>query len=112
MHTIVRASCPECGDIEMGTSDLELRLCSAPQASIYLFTCPRCEEIVVKPASDERIVTLLSSVGVPTVHWDLPAELDEPHEGPEFTVDDLLDLHLMLERTDWFDRLQRIPTGS
>jgi len=110
METIVRATCPRCGDVEMAPYHLQLRVCSKSEASTYLFTCPRCEEITIKPASDDRIVTLLTSVGVPTVHWDLPAELDESHDGPALTIDDLIDLHFALERPDWAELLS--PANS
>ena len=33
------------------------------------------------------------------------AELLEAHAGPTLTYDDLLDLHLLLERPDWWSRL-------
>jgi hypothetical protein len=101
MHSIVQATCQRCGDVELAPCDLQLRVCSTPDASIYVFTCPRCEQIVVKPASDGRIVTLLQSVGVQTYYWDLPAELDEAKDGPPLTVDDLIDFHFALERPDW-----------
>ena len=101
METIVKATCPSCGDVELTPADLELRVCSTPVASTYHFTCTRCESVIVKPAADPRIVTLLASVGVPTVHWDLPAELLEAHEGPALTLDDLIDLRLALESENW-----------
>jgi hypothetical protein len=82
-----------------------LRVCSIADASTYHFICPRCEKIVVKPAADGRVVTLLQSVGVPTVSWELPAELYETHEGPPLTIDDLIDLRLLLDRPDWADQL-------
>ncbi len=105
MDAIVKATCPLCGDVDLAPADLELRICSVPEASTYNFTCPRCLEIVVKPASDGRIVTLLNSVGVPTVFWNLPSELREPHDGPPITIDDLIDLRLLLDRPDWAAQL-------
>jgi len=105
VEAIVMATCPRCGDVEMAPRDLALRVCSFNAASTYHFSCPRCEEIVVKPAADAGVVTMLSSVGVPTVRWDLPAELDEIHDGPPITIDDLIDLRLLLDRPDWAKRL-------
>ncbi|TMK17845.1 MAG: hypothetical protein E6G68_08220 [Actinobacteria bacterium] len=105
VETVVKATCNRCGEVELTPQDLQLRVCSTPEASIYHFHCPRCETIVVKPAADGRIVTLLTSVGVPTSHWDLPAELHEAHDGPPLTVDDLIDLHFALERPDWAELL-------
>lgn len=101
MQTIVKATCPRCGDIELTPPDLELRICSSPIASTYVFTCTECEQVIVKPASDGRIITLLTSVGVPTVRWELPAELFETHDGLPLTLDDLIDLRLALDSPDW-----------
>ncbi len=101
MQTIVKATCPTCGDIELAPPDLELRICSAPAASTYVFTCTVCVKVIAKSACDGRIVTLLTSVGVPTVHWELPAELTETHDGPPLTLDDLIDLRLALESPQW-----------
>jgi predicted RNA-binding Zn-ribbon protein involved in translation (DUF1610 family) len=105
VNAIVKATCPRCGDVELQPMDLQLRVCSMAVASTYHFTCPRCEEIIVKPAADGRVVTLLQSVGVPTVVWELPAELSETHEGPPLTMDDLIDLHLLLDSANWAERL-------
>jgi uncharacterized C2H2 Zn-finger protein len=112
VDAIVKATCPRCGDVELKPEELGLRVCSAADASTYYFTCPRCAQVVSKTASDGRVVTLLQSVGVPTVYWDLPAELDELHDGPALTRDDLLDLHMILGEADWFDRLVRVSTRS
>ena len=101
VETVVKATCATCGEVELAPDQLQLRVCSTPEASVYHFTCPTCCTIVVKSASDGRIVTLLTSVGVPTTMWDLPAELDEVHDGPPLTIDDLIDLHFALERPDW-----------
>ena len=72
-------------------------------ASFYAFTCPTCTLTIRKPA-DERIVRLLLSGGVEP----LPAGSPEPHPcpgAPRFTPDDLLDLHALLHRDDWFSQL-------
>lgn len=106
MEAIVKATCPRCGDVELAPLELGLYVCSTLDASSYHFTCPGCDEIVVKSAADHRIVTLLSSVGVPVTQWDLPAELDEVHAGPPLTLDDLIDLHALLARPDWADELR------
>ena len=105
VDAIVKATCPQCGDVELEPADLVLRICSIADACTYHFSCPRCEKIVVKPAADGRVVTLLQSVGVPTVSWELPAELSETHEGPPLTIDDLIDLRLLLDRPDWAEQL-------
>jgi hypothetical protein len=101
METIVKATCPACGDVELAPEELKLRVCSMPDASTYHFVCTNCRQIVVKSAADERVVQLLSSVGVPVVNWDLPAELSERHDGEPITLDELIDLHELLDRPDW-----------
>jgi phage FluMu protein Com len=108
--TIVKATCPRCGDVELTPADIQLRICSVADASTYHFTCRRCDKVVAKPAADERIVMLLTSVGVPTVEWHLPAELDEVHDGPPISIDDLIDLRLLLDRPDWADQLAASAT--
>ncbi|MEX2554491.1 MAG: hypothetical protein WEB06_02540 [Actinomycetota bacterium] len=111
MDTIVKTTCGRCGDIELAPSQLELRICSTPDRSVYAFTCPSCATSVIKPAADPRIITLLRSVGVQSVGWVIPAEVDEPREGPTLTSDDLIDLMLSLEEPDWFDRLAAQSTS-
>lgn len=110
--TIVKTTCGRCGDVELSPAQLELRVCSMPERSVYAFTCPSCRSEIVKPAADPRVVQLLSSVGVPKVGWVIPKEVLERPEGPALTSDDLLDLHLLLDRNDWFDQLLRAPAHS
>jgi hypothetical protein len=111
VDTIVKTTCERCGDIELTPSELELRICSTPDRSVYAFTCPSCATSVIKPAADPRIITLLRSVGVQSVGWVIPAEFDEPREGPAITSDDLIDLMLLLDEPDWFDRLTAQSTS-
>jgi predicted RNA-binding Zn-ribbon protein involved in translation (DUF1610 family) len=110
--TIVKTTCGHCGDVELSPAQLELRICTLPERSVYAFTCPTCETEIVKPAADTRVVRLLTSVGVPTVGWGIPKEALERPDGPPLTNDDLLDLHLLLDRNDWFDQLLRAPAHS
>ncbi len=57
---------------------------------------------VAKDAS-RRIVDLLVGSGVRMQVWRLPAELNESHQGPTLTPDDLLDFHLLLQTDAWFE---------
>ena len=107
--TTIRATCPTCGEVELTPDDIELRVCTFAPASYYQFACPLCSEAVQKPA-DDRVVQLLISGGVSATVWELPEEVREDHSGPPLTVDDLLDLHLLLARPDWFDQLLRVST--
>lgn len=98
----IRASCADCGDVELTTRDVHVRVCEADNSGSYSFRCPRCHMAVVKPA-EPRIVDLLVASGVPMSMWKLPAELAEPRSGAPITHDDLLDFHELLHRDDrWF----------
>jgi hypothetical protein len=110
--TRIRATCPNCGEIDLESSDVTLRRSLAADGRVlddssYRFRCPGCADLVEKPA-DERVVDLLLTGGVPVedVGPALRALHPEmPDDGPAFTRDDLLDLHLALADPRWFDRL-------
>lgn len=108
--TRVEATCPTCGTVECTVADLELGVCSFRPASFYAFECPSCESWIHKPA-DARVIEILVAEGVRPYHFDLPSEaLERPTEGAPFTQDDVLDLMLLLESEDWYERLQRAAT--
>lgn len=109
--TTIRATCPTCGEVELTPDDIELRVCTYAPASFYQFDCPLCHEEIQKPA-DERVVQLLISGGVSATVWEIPDEVSESRTGPAFTLDDLLDFHLLLESPDWFDRLRQVSAAS
>ncbi len=113
--TTIRATCPSCGEVDL-TPD-QIRLTVVPSVadqvgpdSHYTFTCPSCEDRVDKPA-DERIARLLTTGGVEvsvlerTVGTPASPHPERPPAGPALTYDDLLDLHLLLRRDDWFESL-------
>lgn len=122
--TRIRATCPDCGEVDLQPSDIELHIVRSVVGEVgdgsrYRFACPGCEVTVTKPA-DERIARLLATGGVEiaiertTTEDLLPAEAlrlahpESPGTGPDFTYDDLLDLHLQLQRDDWFNELARL----
>lgn len=71
----------------------------------YSFVCPSCEDLVEKPA-DQKIVSLLRSVGVDVAEGAAPsAELESRPAGPPFTLDDVIDFHFLLSKDDWLDEL-------
>ncbi len=102
--TTIKATCPGCGEVDLTSDDILLRIGAARAVNSYGFTCPTCGDYVEKPA-DERIVRLLLSGGVIPVPVHVPAEVLEPHAGPPITYDDVLDFHEMLGRDDWYDQL-------
>jgi len=97
--TTIKASCPTCGEVELTSADITLRVCNHAPLSYYAFTCPSCREEVRKPA-DDHIVSLLMSGGVRAQVWEVPAEALEPKAGPALSYDDLLDFVLQLGRDD------------
>ena len=103
-RTKIRATCPDCGEVELRGPDVALKVCTQAERSFYAFTCPDCLVLITKPA-DDRIVRLLVSGGVRPEFWEPPAELLERHDGPALDYDDLLDLHLLLASPDWWSAL-------
>jgi hypothetical protein len=97
--TTIKASCPGCGEVELTSADITLRVCNHAPLSYYSFSCPSCRDEVRKPA-DDHIVSLLMSGGVRAQVWEVPAEALEPKPGPALSYDDLLDFVLHLGRDD------------
>jgi hypothetical protein len=106
--TTIKASCPSCGEVELTSDDISLRVCSHGPLSYYTFTCPECIELVRKPA-DDHIVSLLMSGGVRAEVWEVPAEALEPKAGPDLSYDDLLDFVLQLGRDDMLSARATAP---
>lgn len=54
-----------------------------PQCSHYLFLCPNCSELSVKPAN-KFVILFFEIYEIPTVEWEPPRELIEMHpdNGP------------------------------
>lgn len=95
----IRASCAECGDVQLTTDDVTVRICVSTDEGEYQFECPSCEALVVRHA-EQRTIDLLVAAGVALMTWTLPAELFEQHDGQIITHDDLIDFHTMLENDE------------
>jgi predicted RNA-binding Zn-ribbon protein involved in translation (DUF1610 family) len=100
----IRASCPDCGDVELTSADVTVRVCADDESAAYSFRCPTCTMAVTK-AAEQRIVDLLITSGVAAHVWHLPAELSEPRNGPVLSHDDLLSFHELLQDDGWFEQL-------
>ncbi|CAN5801076.1 hypothetical protein BH23ACT1_BH23ACT1_14600 [soil metagenome] len=100
----VRATCPECGDIELPSTEVKARVCVDDRSGSYAFRCPMCTKATAKPV-EARVIQLLVGVGSPLTMWRRPAELTEAHRGPAVTHDELMTFHQLLETDDWFSRL-------
>ncbi len=94
---LIRASCSDCGDVELTTGDVQVRVCLADNQGTYSFRCPHCLMTIVK-AAEPRTVDLLVASGVTYTTWDLPQELAErPTHGEPISHDDLIDFHELLQ---------------
>ena len=98
---LIRATCSDCGDVELRSCDLRVRTCSDTDEATYLFRCPVCRMIEVRPA-ESHVVDVLLAAGVDSESWRLPAELNERKGGEAISHDDVLDFHDLLSTPDWF----------
>lgn len=93
---IAKVTCPACGELEVDLSTVQVCICqNFPERSFFRFDCPLCEQVVTKPASPAARRLLVSEASV--AFWQWTPELDERHDGPPITLDDLIDLHFDLE---------------
>ena len=83
---LIRATCSECGDVELRSRDLQVRICGDTGDGTYLFRCPVCRMTEVKNA-DDQVVDILAAAGVKCVEWRLPAEMTERPTGEPITHD-------------------------
>ena len=96
--TVVRMSCPQCGDVEVYARDVTVRCCDETMQFTYRFRCPTCSMPIVKEA-DDGAVTLLLDGDARTERWHLPLELYEhPVDAAPINPGDLLDFHEAIER--------------
>lgn len=114
--TVIKASCPSCGDVELTPRQVRLVVCSVEERSFYSFSCSGCGDEVRKPAGTD-VVALLRTGGVLPERWVIPAEVLEVHDGPVLSSDDLLDFCLWLESADLLAAAAQIadrgrPTGE
>lgn len=99
----IRANCPTCGQVGMKAAAISLRIHGDGERGEYTFSCPDCGTDVTR-AGDRKVVALLLAAGVDAktdVH-ELPPQDCSPHpDGPAFTLDDLIDLHFLLDDDVW-----------
>jgi hypothetical protein len=96
----------------MSAEAISLEVSGDGERGRYAFTCPDCSADVTR-AADRRVVALLLAAGVATAPGDevepgppdrplLPPEDRNPRpDAPAFTLDDLIDLHFLLEDAAW-----------
>jgi hypothetical protein len=102
----------------MKAEAISLELADDGEQGHFAFTCPDCSADVTRPA-DRKVVALLLAVGVST-HEAPAAKAETPSLAPEdqdpaphapaFTLDDLIDLHFLLEDDAWLS--EEIAAGA
>lgn len=110
----IRVRCPDCGPVVVTTDGIEvIAVPGRPldrQHTRYAFTCTRCG-VSSGRAVDGETATKLILAGVAVrmprhpAAGGRPRHPEGPSDGAPITRDDILDLHLLLERDDWFSRL-------
>lgn len=105
---IIKTTCPKCGEVDLTSDKIALRIAVGGKGTSYTFECPQCTEQVRKPA-DSRVVQLLISGGVsPEVISDEQAAIEQNARDqhavhsprtplPPITYDDILEFHREIE---------------
>lgn len=97
MMTTIKATCPDCGEVEMTPKDVTLSVYENEDVEgFYEFLCPVCEDVVQKPA-DKHVRTLLEAAHVDIYVIRVPQEFLETKKGAPINHDDLLDFLIALE---------------
>lgn len=105
--------CPSCSQ-EACLDPREVRLLvplDVFRCARVVFTCPACGRRAAVGVTDP-IADALRATGIVAVSWGHPSlgrSVRTAVQGPAFTHDDLLDLHLLLQQDDWFERLAGLP---
>jgi predicted RNA-binding Zn-ribbon protein involved in translation (DUF1610 family) len=102
----IRASCPDCGDVEFTSEDVQVRVSGDDGSGTYAFHCPSCSVTVVK-AAEARTIDLLVASGVHTMVEAVASDLEpRPDADVPITHDDLVRFHDLLHADDsWFAEL-------
>lgn len=61
--TTIKTTCFTCGDVELRADDLLLELSQQDGTGHYQFTCPYCESVRRRPAS-QRVAAILLASGI------------------------------------------------
>ncbi|MGH9065012.1 MAG: hypothetical protein ACRDZQ_04530 [Acidimicrobiales bacterium] len=99
---MIRATCPSCGDVELGTAEVRALVCETTGRASYTFRCPECRLATTAPVG-AHVVDVLASAGVPVSRWRLPAELGEARPGPAITDGDVAAWSSQLAEPGWLE---------
>ena len=106
----IRASCGDCGDVELTTRDVEVRVCTTTIRARTHFAA-RSDLVVSKlpnPASSNCSWRRVSGWHLVLCRPSSPS----PAPGEPITHDDLLDFHTLMQREDWIESLNRSTRPS
>lgn len=101
---VVRTSCPTCGDVRLAENQVRAWQRHGERRGAITFVCPLCHRHRVQQIGALGLL-LLERRGVPVARWDFPLELEETHDGPPFTVEDIASFRQLLDSPGWFERL-------
>jgi hypothetical protein len=105
----IQLNCISCGEIRVLADEIcFFRNVGVDQPRCVL-NCPQCNELILKEIHTPELASDLVRAGC-KVMPPPPPELYEPHSGPPWTIDDLLDLCLLLETSTWYEQLLATPT--
>lgn len=100
--TVIKATCPTCGDVRLNSSQVTIRTCVGRQGGEYRWKC-ECG-IVVKQA-EQAIIEVLRSSGVKEEVWELPLEFMERPISGTLAEDDLIDFELAFKDGSVYDKI-------
>lgn len=109
---IIRASCPECGDIETTsdfTSCLVFRYPDGGELRQYRFRCPIDRQMVLK-STGQRTINILINRGVSVEYIDMPQQL-VPQGLGQLTGKECIDFAVDLYTTKFDEELQRLDNN-
>jgi hypothetical protein len=116
--SIVQITCPECSTRAVVPITAVL-LVAAPETddehrAVAVWICQGCQSLVGQPV-DWVDFARLAAAGAQLIAEEtdlLPPHPESPAPGPTWAYDDVLDLHLLLNRPDWFIELERVTPAS
>ena len=101
---IIRTDCPTCGEISIPINEMKLHENTGSDSHYYTYTCPECEGLRGDEA-DPKFIGFMVAQGIIPDGDRFAPEILEVHEGPDFTYDDILDLHFLLDGQEWTEDL-------
>jgi hypothetical protein len=101
--TIIRATCPRCGKVEMGIAAISLQVNDENGLGQYRFDCPSCTAEIRKKAGKQSVAMLVAAgvslqTSTPAPEPAAQAEDRATDQGAlPFTLDDAIDFHFLLQ---------------